>query len=289
MLYIIYLLIFAAIICIVLPFSSTRESDTISIIKRERRSMPPQQLFIKLLKPLSIFNLIFLKYFPAMRSSLQRKVSFVRWPLTPADLLSLKEVLAGGGCALVFTFFPKNTIFLPVVALIGLLLPDFILNSKVKARKEDIVRVLPETVDLLSLCVSAGLDFMSSVRWITAKARPNPMIEELKGVLEETKVGRSKLEALREMSKRLNIPEVTSFTRSLIQAERMGTPVEETFSIISDDVRTRRSFRGRREAQLTAMKMLIPLIIFILPIIMIVVAGPVLLQFMKGGFGGMVK
>ena len=97
------------------------------------------------------------------------------------------------------------------------------------------------------------------------------------------------MEALKGMSKRLNIPEVSSFVRNLIQAERMGTPVEETFQIISDDVRMRRSYRGKREAMKSSIKMLIPLIVFILPVILIIVAGPILIDFMKGGIGNLVK
>jgi tight adherence protein C len=131
--------------------------------------------------------------------------------------------------------------------------------------------------------VGAGLDFMAAVRWIIDKVKVNPLIEELIMVLKEINVGKPRLEALRDMSKRLNISDVTSFVRALIQADRMGTPVEETFKILSEDSRMRRFHRGERQAMKAPIKMLMPLIFFILPVIMIIVAGPIIIRFITGG------
>ena len=265
------------------------EEKHVSIIKTKKRSAP-KDIFFKMCTPINMLNIMLLRPLPMIEKRLKDTISFVKWGITPAEFFSAKELLTILISIGLYLYIPKDLkIFIIIVALIIFFIPDIILKSKVKARKESIVRVLPETVDLLSLCVSAGLDFMASVRWITAKAYSNPMIEELKSLLEEIRVGRSKVEALKGMSKRLNIPEVSSFVRNLIQAERMGTPVEETFQIISDDVRMRRSYRGKREAMKSSIKMLIPLIIFILPVILIIVAGPILLDFMKGGIGNLVK
>ncbi len=187
---------------------------------------------------------------------------------------------------LYFIFNLKSGLWLSVAAIGGFLLPTLILKNKVKARKYSIERVLPETVDLLSLCVGAGLDFMASVRWIINKVKINPLVEELIVVLKEINVGKPRLEALRDMGKRLSIPDVTSFVRTLVQADRMGTPVEETFKILSEDSRMRRFHRGERTAMKAPIKMLVPLIFCILPVIMIIVAGPILINFMtKGLFG----
>jgi len=88
------------------------------------------------------------------------------------------------------------------------------------------------------------------------------------------------------MSKRVGIADVSSFVRILIQADRMGTPVEETFRILSEDTRMRRFHRGERQAMKAPLKMLIPLIFCILPVILIIVAGPILIRFMTQGFFG---
>jgi tight adherence protein C len=90
------------------------------------------------------------------------------------------------------------------------------------------------------------------------------------------------------MARRVDIPDVTSFVRTLIQADRMGTPVEEAFRILSEDSRMRRFHRGERQAVKAPLKMLIPLIFCILPVILIIVAGPILIRFIKEGiFAGM--
>ncbi len=286
MVYLIYIFIILSFALII--GSLFHEQERVSIIKTKKQLSPKDALFI-LVKPLNAINIPLLKIFPMIEKKLSENINFVRWNITPADFFSIKEIVGIILAAVIFIGTPFDLMWVFFAGIVGFLLPDFILSSKVKNRKYAIVRILPETVDLLSLCVSAGLDFMASVRWLTMKAKMNPMLEELKSLLEEVKIGRSKVEALRGMAKRLNIPEVTSFVRSLIQAERMGTPVEETFKIISDDVRTRRSYQGRREAMKTSLKMLIPLIVFILPIILIIVGGPVLLNFMRGGIGQLVK
>ena len=110
------------------------------------------------------------------------------------------------------------------------------------------------------------------------------MLEELKVVLDEINIGKGRVQALRDMSKRIEIPDVSSFVQGLIQAERMGTPVAEAFTIISEDSRYRRLQRGERQAYKSPLKILIPLIFCILPTVLIIVAGPIFIRFMQGGF-----
>jgi len=179
-----------------------------------------------------------------------------------------------------FRFHPL--LFLTALGL-GYIGPDIWLDRKIAQRKEQIRHFLPETVDLLGLCVEAGLDFTSALRWIIEKRTfNNLMVEELTFVLEEIKWGKPRAQALKDMAKRLNIMEVHSFVRLLIQAERMGTPVTEAFGIISEDTRTQRFRQGERFAMKAPIKILIPLIFCILPVIGIVVAGPILLRFLEG-------
>lgn len=164
----------------------------------------------------------------------------------------------------------------------GYIIPEIWLSRKIARRKYTIVRVLPETVDLLGLCVEAGLDFTAAAKWVVEKIPGNPMLEELNFVLEEIKWGKSRTQALKDMSHRLNIPEISSFVQTLVQAERMGTPVAEAFMILSEDSRLQRFHRGERIALQAPIKILIPLIFCILPVIGIVIGGPILLQFMQG-------
>jgi tight adherence protein C len=145
---------------------------------------------------------------------------------------------------------------------------------------------LPDTVDLLSLCVDAGLDFIAAARWIVEKSKPSAFIEELSLMLHEVKVGKPRREALRDMSRRINAADVTAFARTLIQADRMGTPIAEALVILSEDTRERFFRRAEREALKSPMKMLIPLIFFILPVVGVIVGGPIAIQFMSGSLLG---
>jgi tight adherence protein C len=162
-------------------------------------------------------------------------------------------------------------------------LPDILITQKIRAKKESIVRCFPETVDLLDMCVSAGADLVSAIKWVIDKSNPNPFIEQLGIVLGEIRVGKSRSTALKDMSKRLNLPDIASFTRAIVQAERMGTSVEEAFRNLSDDTRNRRYQAGERYAIKASLKILFPLLFCILPSILIIVAGPIIIRFAEGG------
>lgn len=205
--------------------------------------------------------------------------------LTAVQFLNLKLIVLILAVALAFVISKKfDPLVLFTALAFGYILPELWLKRKISQRKYEIARILPETVDLLGLCVEAGLDFSTAVKWIVEKkVSSNPMIEELTLVLEEIKWGKPRSQALKDMANRLNIPEVSSFAQALLQAERMGTPVSEAFGIISEDTRLQRYRRGERYALQAPIKILIPLIFCIFPVIAIIVAGPIFLQFMQGG------
>lgn len=207
--------------------------------------------------------------------------------LTAVEFFNIKLILMILLAVLTPLLTGKRDPLVIVVALVfGYITLDIWVNKKIAQRKYAIARLIPETVDLLGLCVEAGLDFTTAVRWLIEKTPSNPMVEELSFVLEEIKWGKPRTQSLKDMSKRLNIPEVSSFVQTLVQAERMGTPVAEAFSILSEDTRLQRFHRGERYAMQAPIKILIPLIFCILPVIGIVIGGPIFLQFMQGGILG---
>jgi len=202
--------------------------------------------------------------------------------LTPLEFFNFKILLIIGLFVATVIFMGKVEAWVvigPIV--VGYVAPDLWVSMKIRKRREIIIKRLPETVDLLGLCVEAGLDFTMAVRWLIEKTSINPMVEEMRLVFEEIKWGKSRTQALKDMSRRLAIPEVSSFVQTLVQAERMGTPVSEAFMILSEDSRMRRFHRGERFALKAPLKILIPLVFCILPVIGIVIGGPILLQFMQ--------
>lgn len=175
------------------------------------------------------------------------------------------------------------TVWMLLAAVLGFIIPDIWAKIKINKRKERIGYLLPEVVDLLGLCVEAGLDMVTSIKWIIEKSPPgNPVLEELAFLLEEIRWGKQRAQALKDMAKRLNVAEMNLFVSTLLQSERMGTPIAEAFGIISEDARLQRFHRGERMALKAPIKILIPLVLCILPVIGIIIAGPIILQFLQG-------
>ena len=223
--------------------------------------------------------------------ALKSRLASAHSRFTAVEFFNLKLILIIVLCIAGFIGFGKMPLWLlGLCLLIGYAVPEMILNRKIAQRRYSIARLLPETIDLLGLCVEAGLDFVMAVKWIIEKTPMNPLLEEMAFVLEEIKWGKPRSQALRDMSHRLGISEVSSFVQTLVLAERMGTPVAEAFMILSEDARLQRFHRGERFAMKAPIKILIPLIFCILPVIAIIVGGPILLQFMQGnifaGSGG---
>lgn len=216
-------------------------------------------------------------------ATFRRKIDAAHLRLNPQVFFLVKIAVAILLFVVSLAIYGKFNPFIIIPILIGYTIPDFYLKMKINKRKAQIIRVMPETIDLLGLCIEAGLDFTNAVKWVIDKTPPTPLVEELVFVLEEIKWGKPRIQALKDMSRRLDIPEVTSFVQTIIQAERMGTPVAEAFTILSEDSRMQRFHRGERIALQAPIKILFPLIFFIMPVIGIVIGGPILLQFMHGG------
>ncbi|MEW6170736.1 MAG: type II secretion system F family protein [Candidatus Omnitrophota bacterium] len=184
---------------------------------------------------------------------------------------------------IVFLKNSANLVIILVLALIGYSIMDIWLKHQVKKRQFEIIKELPTLIDLLSLCVGAGLDFMIALARITKDFKPGPLRSELEEILHQGRVGKSKEEILRSFAYRVNIPEVYSFVRTLIQAEKMGTPVQNALQIQAEEVRINRFQRGEEQALKAPIKLLFPLMVFILPVVLIIVGGPILLQFLRQG------
>jgi len=177
--------------------------------------------------------------------------------------------------------FNPGLLFIFVV--IGFTLPTLWVNGRIRSRREAVSRDLPEVVDLLSLCVGAGADFMSALSRIVREYRPCPVREELGIVLSEVRVGKRRRDALKAFSDRLQTSESSTFSRTLIQADRMGTGLVDALGVLSDDMRMQRYHWAERYAQRAPIKMLVPLMLS-LGASMIIVAGPILIQFLRGGW-----
>lgn len=164
---------------------------------------------------------------------------------------------------------------------VGYMLPELWLKGRIKAVKSTIIRELPDSIDLLGLCVNAGLDFMLALKWVVEKSPPSVMVKELNTVLQEISVGKTRRDAIKDLARRYDIPELSTFARTLIQADKMGTSVTEALNVLSEDMRLSRFRRGEQIALKAPIKMLIPLLLFIFPVVAVLVAGPILIDFLE--------
>lgn len=289
MLYLIYIFILASAILIGLSLYPHSQRKPLPVLNLNESAMSrpiKRPVFFKLLGFLVPLNKPIVNILG--RKNIETKVLSANIGLLAEDFIALKEFLLALS-VLLFTFlfkdlFRGNELILLVICIVASLLgPDIWLKMHIRKRQRMILKALPDAVDLLSLCVNAGLDFSVAVKWVVDKSEPNPLVEELGLLLMETRVGKPRRQALQDMARRVDLPEVYSFSRALIQAERLGTPVESALNLLSEEVRDTRFRRGERLALQAPIKMLFPLIFFIMPVVGIIVGGPVLLQFLQGG------
>lgn len=216
--------------------------------------------------------------------NLKKKLISAGKPRTVNLFLTFKFLLAGALPAATFIILRPQATLLVIPLIIGFILPDLWLNSQIRKRHASILRDLPHVIDLLNICVGAGLDFMVAVSRVIQEFHSCVLIDELKTLMQEIQMGSARRDALKSLAMRVNSPEVISFSRTLVQADRMGTPIGEALKMQSEEIRLRRFQRGEEMGLKAPIKLLFPLLLFILPVVLIIVAGPILIQFTRGGF-----
>ncbi|MDD5691707.1 MAG: type II secretion system F family protein [Candidatus Omnitrophica bacterium] len=228
----------------------------------------------------------FEKRIPFSTEGIRRRLIKAGLPMGVLEFLAFKvlAIIFVPAVALIFLSgnLPKNMVF-AVSLLVGFFIPEMWLNQKIGKRLHSIRRDLPNIIDLLNLCVSGGMDFMLAVNRVVKDLKPCDLTRELGEVYRETQVGKSRREALKNFGWRVDMPEVHSFVRTLIQADRMGTPMSEALNVQAEEMRVRRFQMGESMALKAPIKLLFPLFAFILPVVMIIVGGPIILQFSRGG------
>ncbi|MBF0386470.1 MAG: type II secretion system F family protein [Candidatus Omnitrophica bacterium] len=229
---------------------------------------------------------------PEMRKRLTRDLMISQTDLTPEAFMLIKLVLTGALIMLLSRVVPPDLLVFGILmaVAIGYIGPEMVLRSRIGKIKDDIVRLLPDSVDLLGLCVNAGLDFMMALKWVVEKSADSVVNRELNNILQEISVGKPRREALRDLAKKYELPDLSTFARTLIQADKMGTSVSEALNILSEDMRLARFRRGEAMALKAPLKMLIPLLFFIFPVVFILVGAPIFLDFvMNNPLGGLGK
>lgn len=204
-----------------------------------------------------------------------------------AGALFAAKLLLGTGLALLaFVQLPAQLPGTILAFLAGWSLPEFYLVMRRRRREEEIEKTLPDTLDLLTVSVEAGLGFDGAMLKVAEKSK-GILASEFHRLIKENRMGKNRRDSLRDMASRLGNENITAFTGSIIQAEQLGISFANVLRLQAEQVRRRRRQRIEEAAMKAPVKMLIPLVLFIFPTIFIVLLGPAALQIITIFQGGL--
>jgi tight adherence protein C len=162
-------------------------------------------------------------------------------------------------------------------AVFGFFLPDLLLYNSGQKRQDKIPRALPDALDMLTICVEAGLGFDAALAQV-ARYSTGPLAAEFARVLQEMQIGKSRTEALRSMGDRTTSPELKAFISAMIQSGELGMPVAHVLREQAREMRVRRRQRAEGQAQKVPVKITFPLILCLFPALLVVIVGPGVIQ-----------
>lgn len=225
---------------------------------------------------------------PAYRERAAREIARSGWGdgFTVNHLLATKILTAifiplfG---ALLFAIVRNPAMFIMVAAL-AFFLPDRLLAGSRAARERQILRALPGAVDVLSLSVEAGLEFLIALERLVKRGLSGPLRDELTAVLNDIRLGTTRSDALRAMATRLEIPQLSSFVSTLVQADMLGASIGDVLKSQAAFLRTERFQRAEKAGGQATQKIIFPMMLFIFPAVLLVVAAPIVLKFIYQDF-----
>jgi tight adherence protein C len=176
--------------------------------------------------------------------------------------------------------FPKNLLWTIGGLLLGYYFPMLSLKSKIGKRQHNILKALPDALDLLVICVEAGLGFDMAMGKVYEKW-DNELALAFGRVLREIQLGKPRRDALKDMSNRIDIPDINSFTAAIIQAEQLGVSMSKILRVQADQMRVKRRQRAQEKAHQAPVKMMLPMVFLIFPSLWIVLLGPSIIILMN--------
>ncbi len=171
--------------------------------------------------------------------------------------------------------------------LIGFFFPQLWLQSRINSRQREIRKAMPDALDLLTICVEAGLGFEAAMSKVSEKWQNQLSLAFLRAI-REIQLGKARRDAMRDMADRVGLPEMTSFVAAIIQSEILGVSLAKVLRIQSDQMRVRRRQHAEEQAHQAPVKMILPLAFLIFPSIFVILLTPAIIQLSKsfGAMGG---
>jgi tight adherence protein C len=304
---IVVLILFGSVILVVVGIRSPQGADpledrlaeyaargeTVSLEEIELSQPFSQRIIIPIAKRMGEFVMRFTPQNAI--TSMSRKMEMAGNPgnMDPAVMFALRFLgIPFGAIFIVLDYIAapgtfmdgKGLLFALPAALIGFYLPDLLLQSRIDRRQKEIRRAMPDGLDLLTICVEAGLGFDAAMSKLYEKW-DNEMGRAFGRVVREIQLGKLRREALRDMADRLGVSEMTSFVAAVIQSEQLGVSMAHVLRIQADQMRIRRRQLAEEEAHKAPIKMLLPMAMFIFPALCIVLMTPAFLILLEQGIG----
>lgn len=204
------------------------------------------------------------------------------WPL---QRVLAAKVLAGGiGLVPTLLLVALRGPAVATLAMAGLtvllfMAPDLLLSARASERQRAILYALPDTLDQMTICMEAGLAFEAAMSR-TSHSNADPLAQEIVRTLQDIQVGVGRREALNALAERSSVPDLRYFITAVLQAERYGVPITRVLSDQAEELRMKRRQRAEEAARKLPLKLLFPLILFVLPPVFIIVIGPAAIELM---------
>jgi tight adherence protein C len=227
---------------------------------------------------------------PRNESNLRRRLAHAGYysPGAMQTIVGVKTILlfglAGVGWAVGSVFAPVAAMILMMVgACIGYLIPSWFLSWRIGRRQEEFETALPDALDLLVVCVEAGLTLDASLQRVGHEiAMAHPEIAKEFGITHmETRIGMARMQALRNLGQRTGSPALQSLAAMLVQTERFGTSIAQALRVHAESLRVRRQHRAEEQAAKTTVKLAFPVVLFIFPCLLVVLGGPAFILFFR--------
>ena len=202
--------------------------------------------------------------------------------ISAVNFLSVRIIMGvlGGLIAIMF-LIGGNTLMAALIFFLFAAYPGVWLQSTMRKRHLSILKALPNMLDLLTLSVEAGKDFLTSLRDITNYRPPDPLGEEFMRALREIQLGKSRQAALSDMARRVHQPDLSSVISAIVQAEELGVSIGQILKIQGDQLRNKRFARAETLTNQAPVKILFPVVVFIFPSVFIILLGPIASQVLQ--------
>ena len=266
-------LAFFAVKCIT---SVELEKHKMAVVKRVPLVFKAALPFLSITRPLARS-----KSFALWRKSEQTRLDMAGYSIlfTAEDFVAIKLLYYLIALIIIFMGALSGKVGIPfVMAILIAIYPGVWMKSTIKARQLSIMKALPNLLDLLTLSVESGRDLVSSLRDILARRRPDALGEELVQAFSEIQLGRKRSEALKAMADRVRQIDLSATVNAICQADELGVSIGQQLRIQSDMQRQKRFSLAEKLANEASVKIIVPVVIFILPAVFIILLGPLLLQ-----------